>query len=173
MGTISVSLPSDGQTIDAADVNTPINTIVSEINGGLDTNNWAGGTITPSQRSGGFKVGTIGTATFATTGEKAITGVGFQPSFIQIYANFDTPAPGAARISTGVSDGTTTRSWGLAVDAPSSISSRYNSSTIVNIRNEANSSQLVVNLTSLDSDGFTLNVATANASYSAVYVAYR
>lgn len=39
MGTISVSLPSDGTTGDVADVNTPINTIVSEINGNLDNAN--------------------------------------------------------------------------------------------------------------------------------------
>ena len=39
MGTISVTLPSDGQTIDAADYNVPVNTIVSAINGNLDTNN--------------------------------------------------------------------------------------------------------------------------------------
>lgn len=46
MGTVSVSLPSDGQTIDAADYNTPINTIVSEINGGLDENNLSDGSVT-------------------------------------------------------------------------------------------------------------------------------
>lgn len=39
MATISVSLPSDGQTIDAADVNSPINTIVAAINGNLDDDN--------------------------------------------------------------------------------------------------------------------------------------
>lgn len=39
MGTISVSLPSDGTTIDAADVNTPFNTIVNEINGNIDNAN--------------------------------------------------------------------------------------------------------------------------------------
>lgn len=39
MATISVSLPSDGQTVDAADVNTPINTIVSEFNGNIDNDN--------------------------------------------------------------------------------------------------------------------------------------
>jgi hypothetical protein len=39
MATISVSLPSDGQTIDASDYNAPINTIVTEINGGLDNAN--------------------------------------------------------------------------------------------------------------------------------------
>jgi hypothetical protein len=39
MSTISVSLPSDGDTIDVADYNTPINTIVNAINGGLDNAN--------------------------------------------------------------------------------------------------------------------------------------
>jgi len=39
MATISVSLPSDGQTIDASDYNTPINTIVNEFNGNIDNAN--------------------------------------------------------------------------------------------------------------------------------------
>lgn len=43
MGVITVSLPSDGQTIDSADYNTPITTIVNEINGNLDNNNIASG----------------------------------------------------------------------------------------------------------------------------------
>lgn len=48
MGTVSVSLPSDGQTIDAADYNVPINTIVTEINGNLDSNNIAEGGVVPN-----------------------------------------------------------------------------------------------------------------------------
>lgn len=39
MGTISVSLPSDGTTADVADYNSPVNIIVDEINGGLDNDN--------------------------------------------------------------------------------------------------------------------------------------
>lgn len=39
MATISVSLPSDGSTADVADYNTPITTIVNEINGNLDNAN--------------------------------------------------------------------------------------------------------------------------------------
>lgn len=39
MGTINVSLPSDGTTADVADYNTPINTIVSEFNGNIDNAN--------------------------------------------------------------------------------------------------------------------------------------
>lgn len=50
MATISVSLPSDGQTIDAADYNTPITTIVNEINGNLDNANIkSGAAITGSK----------------------------------------------------------------------------------------------------------------------------
>lgn len=42
MGTISVSLPSDGTTADVSDYNTPINTIVTAINGNLDNANISG-----------------------------------------------------------------------------------------------------------------------------------
>lgn len=49
MGTVSVTLPSDGQTIDAADYNVPINTIVSTINGGIDSNNITDSTVTPNK----------------------------------------------------------------------------------------------------------------------------
>lgn len=41
MGTISVSLPTDGTAADVADYNTPITTIVNAINGGLDNDNLA------------------------------------------------------------------------------------------------------------------------------------
>jgi len=39
MASISVSLPSDGDTIDAADYNTPINTIVNDYNGNITNAN--------------------------------------------------------------------------------------------------------------------------------------
>jgi hypothetical protein len=39
LATINVSLPSDGESIDAADYGTPVTTIVNEINGGLDNAN--------------------------------------------------------------------------------------------------------------------------------------
>jgi hypothetical protein len=43
LGTVSISLPTDGTTADVADYNTPIQTIVDEINGGLDNDNIAPG----------------------------------------------------------------------------------------------------------------------------------
>lgn len=53
MSTISVTLPADGQTIDAADVNTPINTIVTEINGNLNSQNIADSGVTPNELMSG------------------------------------------------------------------------------------------------------------------------
>jgi hypothetical protein len=41
MANISVSLPSDGETIDVADYNTPITTIVNDYNGNIDNSNIA------------------------------------------------------------------------------------------------------------------------------------
>lgn len=43
MATVSVTLPSDGTTADVADYNTPITTIVNEVNGNLDNANIKGG----------------------------------------------------------------------------------------------------------------------------------
>lgn len=54
MGVISLTLPSDGQTIDASDVNTPFNTIATAVNGNLDITNlstgsaWAWTSYTPT-----------------------------------------------------------------------------------------------------------------------------
>lgn len=56
MGTISVSLPSDGTTADVSDYNTPINTIVAVINGNLDNSNISG--LSGTKITGGTLPGT-------------------------------------------------------------------------------------------------------------------
>lgn len=39
MGTVSLTLPADGETIDAADYNTPLTTLSNEFNGNIDNAN--------------------------------------------------------------------------------------------------------------------------------------
>jgi len=53
MTTVSLTLPSDGDTIDAADVNTPFNTIANAINGNLDSTNVSAGGLTPANLTSG------------------------------------------------------------------------------------------------------------------------
>lgn len=48
MGTVSLTLPNDGDTIDAADVNTPLNAIAAVINGDIDDANIQAGGVVPN-----------------------------------------------------------------------------------------------------------------------------
>lgn len=61
MGVISLTLPSDGDTIDAADVNVPFNTIQTVINGNLDANNLATGAVTFPKVASGMVVQVVST----------------------------------------------------------------------------------------------------------------
>lgn len=49
MGTINPATVSDGETIDASDLNNPINTIADEINGNLDANNLASDAVSTAK----------------------------------------------------------------------------------------------------------------------------
>lgn len=53
MPIISTSLPSDGTTIDAADVNTPFNDILNVVNGNLDSDNLADDAVTADKIADG------------------------------------------------------------------------------------------------------------------------
>jgi hypothetical protein len=72
MGTISVSLPSDGSTADVADYNTPITTIVNEVNGNLNSDNLASNAVATAK-----------IADSAVTSEKLTATVGFNASVNQ------------------------------------------------------------------------------------------
>lgn len=132
----------------------------------------ADASVTPAKRSGGFKVGTLSTSVFGSTGNKAITGVGFTPKKLVIYVGYDVSAAGNARESYGVTDGTTTYCRGSAVGTSTVARWFLTGTTIINVRTETNVTVLAATLVSIDADGFTINVNTADASYSGSYEAY-
>ena len=77
MGTVNLSLPADGETIDAADYNTPITTFVNEFNGEIDNANIASdaaiagtkladNSITVSQMAETMGAGTAGDGTWTS-----------------------------------------------------------------------------------------------------------
>lgn len=71
MGVINVSLPSDGSTADVADYNTPINTIVTAINGNLDNANInASAAIATSKLASDAGIGTAKITDDAVTAAK-------------------------------------------------------------------------------------------------------
>jgi len=84
MANISVSLPSDGETVDVADYNTPINTIVNEINGSLDNSN-----ITAAAAIAGSKLAdaSLPNAKLATgAGEPGGAWTSWTPSLVDLNA---------------------------------------------------------------------------------------
>ena len=134
----------------------------------------ADGSVTPAKRSGGFKIVTIPPATLGTTGTKTVSGVGFTPKYIEVHTSYDASAAGAIRECTGYSDGTITTVRGFATSGSSQ--ARWSSTTsIMNIRNEANTSLLVAGTPTFNSDGFTFNLTATDANpsaYSATVIAY-
>lgn len=90
MGTISVSLPSDGTGADVADYNTPITTIVNEFNGNIDNANVkTGAAIDFAKISGGSAASLTAWASYtpawtATGGTPAIGNGTLAGSYIQI-----------------------------------------------------------------------------------------
>lgn len=180
MGTVSTTLPSDGQTIDAADVNTPINAILSEFNGNIDNDNIksaaaingskiADATITNAKlaalKTNQGVYAMLWEATSLGTGSKTITGVGFKPRVVIVQ--------GHARSS--ISENS--HASGMACDTGSSIyqyshggysndgGQNYNVYSGSNfVSTTSTSTQLQAAVTSFDSDGITVNITTNTGS---------
>jgi hypothetical protein len=177
MATINVTLPADGDTIDASDYNVPVNTIVNEINGNLDNSNisaaaaisgskLANASVTPAKRSGGFYVGT-----FANSGTSniVVTGLGFTPKFIQFFwlASNNTGLAGGGY---GAADGT---SQFAHCDRTASGSFRRENATDACIMAMGSGGVIIKGaLSSLDADGFTITVSTGSSNETFGYIAY-
>jgi hypothetical protein len=70
MANISVSLPADGTTIDVSDYNTPVNTIVNEINGRLDNSNIAAAAAIAGTKLADSSISTVKLAATSVTAPK-------------------------------------------------------------------------------------------------------
>lgn len=74
MGQINVSLPSDGTTAEVSDYNTPITTIVDEINGALDNSNISASAAIAGSKLASGGVDTTQLANGAVEPDKLATG---------------------------------------------------------------------------------------------------
>ena len=179
MANISVSLPSDGETVDVADYNTPINTIVNEINGGLDNSNitaaaaiagskLADGSVTPEKRSGGFAAGTLDVT---STGAKSITGLSFAPKFL-VLKGAATSVTTQAISATGNFDGTNLQCFTTTSSGTFGASRNYDDRFSMVFDSSGISTYADVRTFVLTSDGFTYSCVTANAGATMAYEAY-
>ena len=130
----------------------------------------ADGAVTPEKRSGGFNVGVISAAVLGTTGDKAITGVGFEPKLVRF-----TVLPTASTTAILVGQGAMTASSQYYYAGINSGTFGRNSSTsacIAWISGGSSTPSFLASYVSMDADGFTINVSTANSAFSVAYEAY-
>lgn len=195
MGNVNFTPITDGSTADAADVNTPLQTIYDEFNGGIDNSNidvsaaiatskladdagittgkLANEAVTPAKRSGGFYSNVINAATLNSTGNISITGVGFTPKIVE-FEVLEASSGTNASYSSGSMSATSQYANTTALNiSGSTVTMARNSSTSACIYrvNASNTNTLRAVYVSMDSDGFTINVTTAGA-FDVAYKAY-
>lgn len=146
-------------------------TTASLADSNVTTGKLAAAAVTPDKRSGGFAIGTVSTGVLGSTGNSAITGLGFQPKLVR----FTSLMP-AGTVSGQLSVGAMTASAQfLAAVGDSSATSSRNSRTdacIGYLGAGLSTWNLVASYVSMDSDGFTINVSTASSSLPFAFEAY-
>lgn len=131
--------------------------------------------VTPSMRSGGFYIGTL---SITSTGNKVVTGVGFQPKAVLfIMSTEGAVASGAnAGISFGVATAAASRFNASATTRNANggygetLTNKAFSISTIAAGGGSKSINVEGDLVSLDSDGFTINVATFGAAKTLCYI---
>ena len=182
MTLVSPSQSNPGDEITADAINNPVNEIAAVVNGNIDNDNIsavsgskiANGSVTlaklATDATPGFKIGTIAGATLGTTGNKAITGVGFTPRIVR----FTVASAGSTSTATfGVGAMTTGSQFYSASSADGSVGSRQTSTTacIGWLSAGSTTPSLLASYVSMDADGFTINVSTASSTFAVYYEA--
>lgn len=159
-----VILPFDIAT--AQDMNERHANDVALANGaGLDD-----GAVTPDKRSGGFKIGFIPGSTFGTTGVKTITGVGFKPKLVKFYLQYDSTS--AARMATGAMTETDQHVETFVTSGSASASTFSSNRCIGYINTGSTAFNMSAAFSSMDSDGFKINVINQSSTLGVAYEAY-
>lgn len=167
-----MSLPNPGMNftpfdpLPASDLNDMVENIEALADGsGIDD-----GAVTPAKRSGGFKIGIIPGSTFGSTGNKAITGVGFQPKLVRFSTIFgDSTVMNAAW---GAMDENGNQFAVLTYTTSSTSGRRSFTDGCIGYLSSGSTTSMKSAYVSMDSDGFTLNVVTASSAFDIAYEAY-
>jgi hypothetical protein len=133
----------------------------------------ATGAITPVKRSGGFVAGQISAATFSSTGNKSVTGVGFTPKFVMFFV-MPSAATNASTNAYGAMTTTIQFNTWASSNSAGNTSSRNNSTTacVGWGTSSASSYNMAASYVSMDADGFTINVGTADGTFAVQYIAF-
>lgn len=129
--------------------------------------------VLPENRAGGFYIGIIPGSTFETTGNKTITGVGFKPKLVRFTA-IPTSSITTVNFGTGAmsEDGT---QYVTSITSQHSTSNSHRASSTASALGWLGATglwSLLASYVSMNDDGFTISVSTANSAFDIAYEAY-
>lgn len=136
------------------------------------TNVAGGGQLGPASRTGGFFIGNIPAASFSTIGNRSVTGLGFTPKLVR-FTILATSTTGAILMGNGAM--TPLAQYYVANSADAAANRARNSSTSACIGWLTPGSVtpiMLASYVSMDTDGFTINVGTADGTFAVEYEAY-
>ena len=136
-----------------------------------DGSNINAGAITVVKRSGGFFIGEISGATLGSTGNKAITGVGFTPKLVRFTIRVSGTSSSAFILSFGAMTATSQFYTSGAGDGTNAFRAGLISACI-GWSTAGGTLSLLASYVSMDADGFTINVSTAGTTFAVAYEAY-
>lgn len=169
-----MSLPYPGMDFTPFDILTAseLDQMVENIESLADGTGLDAAAVTPSKRSGGFKVGSIAGSTFSTTGSKPITGLGFKPKFIR-FRGFGADNAGAAGSAEGACDESLNQYLTMVyiTDTPNA-GRRSSNARCIGYMGTTSGYAMAASLTSMDADGFTLDCTLAGTGFTWYYEAH-
>lgn len=133
----------------------------------------ANAAVTVAKRAGGFYIGQISAATFSSTGNKSVTGVGFTPKFVMFFV-MPSAATSASTNAYGAMTTTVQFNTWASSNSAGNTSARNNSTTacVGWGTSSASSYNMSASYVSMDADGFTINVGTADGTFAVQYIAF-
>jgi hypothetical protein len=148
-----------------------LNQIVQNVESLAAGTGFTPGAVGPEDRGGGFKLGTIPASTFGTLGIKPITGVGFTPKLVRFTIM---PTASTSTMATGNGAMTSTSQFWTYTSFDGTSKARDSGTTacIVIRSTGTNLAVVTASYSSMDADGFSINVTTAAATFDVAYEAY-
>jgi hypothetical protein len=127
------------------------------------------GIIFTSSAVNGFAIGSISGATLSTTGNKAVTGLGFRPRLVEFEV---LPTTSTTETIDGSGAMTASNQFFRSVFVGASARRRVSTTSNCFGWTNATTSQLLAAYVSLDDDGFTVNVSVADSTCAVAWRAY-
>ena len=132
----------------------------------------ADGAVTPAKRSGGFKIGLLTGTQISTTGNKAITGIGFTPKLVRFTALPGSSSSNAAS-GTGAMTTSTQYTTSFSLNNTNQKSRHSSNSQCMSYMDATSITPVILGAyVSMDADGFTYNISTGVPGVDFEYEAY-